>query len=83
MIIGIAISWLFILIMSGGIIGGIVVFLIARYIIRSRYVYDDNNIGPGFGMEEVENMFRKGLISKEEFERLRNIVLGRDMENKT
>ncbi len=64
-------------------VGLFIAFLLVRGALRRRYSPEDADDGPAFSMSQIENMYKKGHISKEEFEILRqNLMEGADLEAK-
>ena len=53
-----------------------ILFLLVRSYLRARFFSANKNImGPAFTFDELQHMLNKGLISKEEFETLRKMIL--------
>lgn len=54
--------------------GAAIVFLIIRHIVKTRYLTDgsrDSNLK----LEDIEQLLKKGLITKDEFLQIRNSIL--------
>ncbi len=54
----------------------LIIFLFVRSYLRARFFSANKNVmGPAFTFEELQHMLKKGLISKEEFETLRKMII--------
>lgn len=59
------------------VLGLLVLIVVATVIVVAvkRRIQKDDNQGPAFDLDQLEKMYRDGLISKEEFTRMRNMIL--------
>jgi len=53
-----------------------ILFLLVRSFLRAKFFSADKNImGPTFTFDELQNMLKRGLINKDEFDKLRKIMI--------